>query len=109
GRAQAFAGIAPVLAIAIGQTILPVVSSAYAQRDMERVQTQSALALKVTILSALPIVLVLCTAAPAWNGFLFGDEKGSGIIMLLVSSTLLQVMMMATGSILTGLGRTRLT
>lgn len=109
GRAQAFAGIAPVLAIAIGQTILPVVSSAYAQRDMERVKSQSALALKVTILTALPVVLVLCAAAPAFNSFLFGDSEGSGIIALLVASTMLQVVMMATGSILTGLDQTRLT
>jgi len=109
GRAQAFAGIAPVLAIAVGQSILPVISSAYAQRDMERVRSQSALALKVTILSALPIVLVLCALAPAFNRFLFGDDAGSGIIALLVASTMLQVVMMATGSILTGLDKTRLT
>ena len=109
GRAQAFAGIAPVLAIAIGQTILPVVSSAYAQRDMDRVKSQSALALKITLLASLPIVLVLCVAAPAFNGFLFGDRDGSGIIALLVGSTLFQVVMMATGSILTGLDKTRLT
>lgn len=109
GRAQSFAGIAPVLAIAVGQTILPVVSSAYAQRDMERVQSQSALALKVTILTALPIVLMLCAAAPSFNGFLFGDTEGSDIIAMLVASTLFQVMMMTTGSILTGLGKTYLT
>lgn len=109
GRAQAFASIAPVLAIAVGQTILPVVSSAYAQGDMEQVRMQSSLALKVTILTGLPIVLVLCASAPSFNGFLFGDESGSGIIALLVASTVFQVLMMATGSILTGLGRTRLT
>jgi len=109
GRAQAFASIAPVLAIAVGQTILPVVSSAYAQRDMEQVRRQSSLALKVTILTALPIVLVLCASAPSFNGFLFGDEAGSGIIALLVASTVFQVLMMATGSILTGLDRTRYT
>lgn len=109
GRAQAFASIAPVLAIAVGQTILPVVSSAYAQRDMDQVRTQSALALKVTIITALPIVLVLCASAPSFNGFLFGDTSGSGIIALLVASTVFQVLMMATGSILTGLDRTRLT
>lgn len=109
GRAQAFAGIAPVLAIAVGQTILPVVSSAYARLDMERVRSQSALALKVTLVTALPIILVLCAAAPAYNGFLFGNSQGSGIVALLVASTLFQVMMMTAGSILTGLDRTRLT
>lgn len=109
GRAQAFAGIAPVLAIAVSQTILPLISYAYAQRDMDQVNSQSSLALRFTILTAIPIVLVLCSAAPAFNGFLFGDHKGSGIIALLVASTLFQVVMMTAGSILTGLGKTRIT
>lgn len=104
-RAQSIAGIPPILAIALSQSIIPVVSSAYATNDMNMVTRQATLAIRISILSGVPVVLALCTAALPINGLLFSNLDGTGIIALLTAGTVFQITMLTTGSILTGLGR----
>jgi stage V sporulation protein B len=104
-RAQSIAGIPPILAIALSQSVIPVISSSYARKDMTAVAGQATLAIRISILSGVPIVLALVTAAQPVNGLLFSDLDGTGIIAVLTAGTIFQITMLTTGSILTGLGR----
>jgi stage V sporulation protein B len=105
GRAQSLAGIPPILAIAVSQSIVPIISSAYAQANLERVNGQASQAFRILALICLPIVILLCVAARPINGLLFGDSLGTSIIILLVFGTIFQIIMMISGSILMALGQ----
>ncbi|WP_314589545.1 polysaccharide biosynthesis protein [Paenibacillus terrigena] len=104
-NAQSIAGIPPILAIALSTSIIPIISSAFARKEMDHLNKQVTLALRIAILSGTPIVLILCTAAFSVNGLLFSSTNGSGIISLLTFCTIFQIVMMVSGSILFGLGR----
>lgn len=104
-KAQSVAGIPPILAIALSQSLLPVVSAAFARKDMEHLQGQITLALRISILSGLPIVIALTTAAYSINGLLFKDLGGSGIIAALTLGTIFQITMMTSNSMLIGMGK----
>ncbi|OPA80010.1 hypothetical protein BVG16_04455 [Paenibacillus selenitireducens] len=104
-NAQSIAGIPPILAIALSTSIIPIISSAFARKDMDYLKNQVTLALRIALLSGMPIVLILCTAAFSINGLLFSSTNGSGIIALLTSCTIFQIVMMVSSSILYGLGR----
>jgi stage V sporulation protein B len=107
GKAQSLAGIPPILAIALSMSVVPIVSSAYARKDMNEVAAQSSQALRISILSGLPLVLVLSVAARPTNGFLFSDAEGTAIIVLMTVGAMFQILMMTSGAILMGLGQTR--
>ena len=106
-RAQSIAGIPPILAVALSQSIIPVISSAFAKRDMANVSRQATMAMRISIFSGVPIVAALCVASGAINGLLFSNLEGTGIIALLTFGAIFQITMMTSGSILTGLGATR--
>jgi stage V sporulation protein B len=107
GRAQSLAGIPIIMAIALSMSIVPIVSAAWARKDLGEVATKASQALRIGVLSGLPIVLILAVGARAVNGSLFSDTAGSGIIAALVAGSLLQIVMMTSGAILMGLGRPR--
>ncbi len=105
GRAQSLAGIPIILAIALSQSVVPVVSAAYARNDHAEVNLKASQALRISILTGLPMVLILSVAAAPVNGFLFADTDGTGIIALMIVASMFQIVMMTTGAILMGLGR----
>ena len=105
GRAQSLAGIPIIMAIALSMSIVPIVSAAWARKDLAEVATKASQALRIGILSGLPIVLILAVGARAVNGSLVSETKGSGIIAALVAGALLQIVRMTSGAILMGLGR----
>ncbi len=107
GRAQSFAGIPPILAIALSTSIIPIISAAYAKNDRAELSKQASMALRLSLLAGLPVVVMLVVAARSYNVFLFGDDAGTGIIIALTASAMLQIVMMTTGAILMGLGMTR--
>ncbi|GIP40742.1 hypothetical protein J31TS4_40220 [Paenibacillus sp. J31TS4] len=107
GQAQSLAGIPIILAIALSQSIVPIVSSAYARGDLVEVKRQAAKALQISVLTGLPVVLAIVTAARPINGFLFPNEAGYGIVALLTASALFQIVMQTSGSILMGIGEMR--
>lgn len=115
GRAQSLAGIPIILAIALSQSIVPIVSSAYARKDMEQVRLQSVKALQLSVITGLPIVLAIAIAARPINAALFPmdqfkflvNENGNGIIAFLTVTALFQIVMQTSGSILMGLGAMR--
>ncbi|WP_054977266.1 polysaccharide biosynthesis protein [Paenibacillus sp. A3] len=115
GRAQSLAGIPIILAVALSQSVVPIISSAYSQRDMKQVSDQTAKVLQLSILSGLPMVLLISLAARPINGFIFGNTTGSPIvdtyaapiITLLTVSAMFQIVMQTSGAALMGMGRMR--
>ncbi|CAG7616546.1 Lipid II flippase MurJ [Paenibacillus solanacearum] len=113
GRAQSLAGIPIILAVALSQSIVPIISSAYSQKDMQQVAGQTGKVLQLSILSGLPMVLVICLAARPINGFIFGNPSESPIaadyaapvIMALTVSAIFQIVMQTSGAVLMGMGR----
>lgn len=106
GKAQSLAGIPPIIAIALSSSIVPVISSAYARRDMAEVNGKASEALRIALLTGMPLAVILAVAAKPVIGFLFSDANGWEIAALLTFSTLFQVVMMASAAILMGLGQT---
>lgn len=106
-RAQSLAGIPIILAIALSQSIVPIVASAFARNDMEQVKAQATKALRISVLSGLPIILFIVLAAQSLNEMLFVGNSGTGVIVALTASTFFQILMQTSGAILMGLGRMR--
>jgi len=107
GRAQSLAGIPIILAIALSQSTVPVISSAHAQNDRATVASQASKALYIAVLTGLPVVAAICAAARSINVFMFGDDKGTGIIILLTASAIFQIVMQTSGAVLMGVGKMR--
>ncbi|MFB5677097.1 oligosaccharide flippase family protein [Paenibacillus terreus] len=104
-RAQSIAGIPPILAIALSQSLLPIISAAFARKDSDHLRNQITSALRISILTGMPIVIALCAAAYSVNGLLFSSLNGSGIIAALTFGTIFQITMMTTNSIIIGIGK----
>ncbi|WP_249861767.1 putative polysaccharide biosynthesis protein [Paenibacillus konkukensis] len=115
GRAQSLAGIPIILAVALSQSVVPIISSAYSQKDMQQVSDQTGKVLQLSILSGLPMVLLICLAAGPINSFIFGNPKGSAIvdayaapiIIVLTVSAIFQIVMQTSGAVLMGMGKMR--
>jgi len=112
GRAQALAGLPIVLAIALSQSVVPLISSTFSQGKLAEVGHHTARVLQLAILSGLPMVLVIALGARPLNGFIFGYEQsaygyanGHWIISLLTISAMFQIVMQTSGAVLMGLGR----
>jgi stage V sporulation protein B len=103
-KAQSIAGIPVILAIALSQSIIPIISSAHATGDRDRVGHQASLAVRIALYSGMPVVLMLGIGAYSVNGLLFKNAEGSAIVAMLTLGTLFQVGMMVTNSILLGIG-----
>ncbi|WP_438347220.1 putative polysaccharide biosynthesis protein [Paenibacillus sp. FA6] len=106
-RAQPVAGIPPILAIALSTSLIPIISAAFARKDQSYLKQQITLAMRIAILTGMPMVIALCVAAYSVNGLLFTDLDGSGIIMLLTLGTIFQITMMTSNSILLGVSKAR--
>jgi stage V sporulation protein B len=103
-NAQSIAGIPIILAVALSQSIIPLISSAHATGDRERVGRQASLAVRIALYSGMPVVLMLVIGAYSVNGLLFEKADGSSIVAMLTFGTLFQIVMMVTNSILLGIG-----
>ncbi|WP_276354041.1 putative polysaccharide biosynthesis protein [Cohnella caldifontis] len=106
-NAQSIAGIPVILAVALSQSIIPVISSAHATGDRAKVGAQSSLAVRIAVFSGMPIVLLLSVGAYSVNGCLFSSSRGSLVVGLLSFGTIFQIGMMVTNSILLGIGQPR--
>lgn len=107
GKAQPLAGIPPILAIALSTSAVPVISAAFARRDGEELRAKTSQALRIALLTGWPLTIALTVAAEPVIGLLFSDANGWGIASMLTFSSLFQIMMMTSASVLMGLGRTR--
>lgn len=104
-RAQMVAGIPPILAIALSTSLIPVISAAFVKKDEAHLRKQVTLAMRISILSGMPVVIALGTAAYSVNGLLFKSPGGSGIVGFLTLMTIFQITMMTSNSILLGVGK----
>lgn len=104
-RAQAVAGIPPILAIALSTSLLPVISAAFARGDQEHLNRQVTLAMRISMFTGMPIVLALSVAAYSVNGLLFSTQDGAAIVGMLTAGTIFQITMMVTNSILLGVSK----
>jgi len=104
-RAQMIAGIPPILAIALSTSLLPIISAAFARKDEEHLHQQVTLAMRVSVLTGMPMVIALTTAAYSVNGLLFSTRDGSSIIAMLTFGTIFQITMMISNSILIGVDK----
>ncbi|MDR6881581.1 polysaccharide biosynthesis protein [Bacillus sp. 3255] len=114
GRAQSLAGIPIILAIALSQSVVPIISAAYSRKDMKQVSHQTTRVLQLSILSGLPAVLVIAIAARPLDYFMFGHEDtafgmshGPYMIALLTLGAMFQIVMQTSGAVLMGMGRMR--
>jgi stage V sporulation protein B len=107
-KAMALAGIPPILAIALGASIIPVISSAYSLKNMSEVQRQSSLVMRIVCFTGVPVALLLTVAAYSVTGLLFSSPSGSGTVALLTAGTIFQITMMTTNSVLYGLDKPKL-
>jgi stage V sporulation protein B len=104
GRAQSLAGIPIILAIALSQSVVPVISAAFARKDEVQLRRQTSNAMLLSVLTGLPMVLAICAAARSINIFMFGNDAGTAIIVVLTLSAMFQIVMQTSGAILMGLG-----
>jgi stage V sporulation protein B len=104
GRAQSLAGIPIILAIALSQSVVPVISAAYARKDESELRRQTSNAMLLSVFTGLPMVLAICAAARSINIFMFGNDAGTAIIIVLTLSAMFQIVMQTSGAILMGLG-----
>ncbi|MEW9700679.1 oligosaccharide flippase family protein [Paenibacillus sp. SI8] len=112
GRAQSLAGIPIILAVALSQSVVPIISGAYSRKEMKQVGNQTTRVLQLAILSGLPAVLAIGIAARPLDFFLFGHEDtaygmshGPHMISLLTLSAMFQIVMQTSGAVLMGMGR----
>lgn len=112
GRAQSLAGIPIILAIALSQSVVPIISAAYSRKDMKQVGHHTTRVLQLSILSGLPAVLVIAIAARPLDFFMFGHEDtafgmshGPHMISLLTLGAMFQIVMQTSGAVLMGMGR----
>lgn len=107
GKAQPLAGIPPILAIALSTSAVPVISAAFARRDGEELRAKTSQALRIALLTGWPLTAALTVAAEPVIGLLFSDANGWSIASMLTFTSLFQIMMMTSASVLMGLGRAR--
>lgn len=108
-KAQPLAGIPPILAIALGSTIIPIVAAAFARKDQAEADRQSSMVLKIVCVTGVPVALFLTAAAFSITGLLYSSPDGYDVVALLCIGTILQITMMTTNSILYGMGKQKQT
>ncbi|MEK4252294.1 putative polysaccharide biosynthesis protein [Paenibacillus sp. FSL W7-1287] len=108
-KAQSLAGIPPILAIALGSSIVPIIAAAFARKDQSEVNKQTSMVMKIVCISGVPIAMYLTVAAYSVTGLLFSSNEGYDIVALLCAGTILQITMMTTNSILYGMGKQKQT
>ncbi|MDQ6419842.1 polysaccharide biosynthesis protein [Paenibacillus sp. LHD-117] len=113
-KAMSLAGIPPILAIALGSSLIPVIASAYKLKNLGEVQRQASVVLRIVCFTGVPLALLLTVAAYSITGLIFevpegsNGPTGSGAVAALAAGTILQITMMTTNSILYGMGKQRI-
>lgn len=108
-KAQSLAGIPPILAIALGSAIIPVIAAAFARKDQAEADRQSSLVMKIVSLTGVPVALFFTASAYSVSGLFFPEPDGHQTIALLCIGTIFQITMMTSNSILYGLGKQKQT
>lgn len=107
-KAQALAGIPPILAIALSQSMIPVISAAYKVKNMKEVERQASLVMRIVVFTGVPASLIMTVAAVSITGLLFSSTGGSGAVAALTAGTIFQITMMTSNTVLTSMNKPRL-
>jgi stage V sporulation protein B len=112
GRAQSLAGIPLILAIAMSQSLVPIISASHSQQNFTQVSQHISRAFQLSLLSSIPVVLFIVIAARPLDVFLFGYEdtpygiiNGPYLIALSTFFVLFQIIQQISGAVLIGIGR----
>ncbi|PZE21286.1 putative polysaccharide biosynthesis protein [Paenibacillus xerothermodurans] len=113
GRAQSLAGIPIILAVALSQSVVPIISAAYSRGDMSQVSQHTSKVLQLSLLTGIPMALIICVAAGPIDALVFGNDRGSvivdqfaaPIIIVLTISSIFQIVMQTSGAVLMGMGK----
>ncbi|MFD0960385.1 putative polysaccharide biosynthesis protein [Paenibacillus chungangensis] len=107
-KAQSLAGIPPILAIALGSSIVPIVAAAYKVKNMKEVERQASNVIRIVCFTGVPFALLLSIASYSITGLLFESPSGSDVVAALSASTIVQITMMTSNSILYGMGKQKI-
>lgn len=108
-KAQSLAGIPPILAIALGSSIVPIIAAAFARKDQAEADRQSSMVMKIVCVTGVPIAMFFTASAFSVTGLLFSSPDGYETVALLCAGTILQITMMTSNSILYGMGKQKQT
>lgn len=104
-KAISLAGIPPILAIALGSSIIPIISSAFSLKNMDEVRRQASMVMRIVCFTGVPVALLLTVASTSVTGLLFSGPSGSGPVAALSAAAILQITMMTSNSIIYGMGK----
>ncbi|RJE88918.1 polysaccharide biosynthesis protein [Paenibacillus sp. 1011MAR3C5] len=107
-KAISLAGIPPILAIALGSSIIPIISSAFSLKNMDEVRRQASMVMRIVCFTGVPVALLLTVASFSVTGLLFAGPSGSGPVAALSAAAILQITMMTSNSIIYGMGKPKL-
>ncbi|WP_018131766.1 putative polysaccharide biosynthesis protein [Effusibacillus pohliae] len=104
GRAFKLMMLPTTIATAIGAALMPAIASALAVRDMRAARNRMELAMRMTVLIALPASIGLLLLAGPIDIMLFKDAEGVSAIRAISFATLFSSVQLTTSAILQGMG-----
>ncbi|EPZ53191.1 polysaccharide biosynthesis protein [Alicyclobacillus acidoterrestris] len=104
GRAFKLVTLPTTLAAGIGVAVMPAISDAFTRGYRDLLVNRVDMALRLTVLFALPATLGLLVVAKPMNVALFTDAKGTGAIQVLALSILFASLQTTTAAVLQGAG-----
>lgn len=104
GRAFKLMLLPTTFASAIGTALMPAIAAAIAKRDQVLVSYRMEMAMRLTMLVALPSAIGLALLAEPIDIMLFKDNQGTQAIIAIAAATLFSSIQLTTSSILQGIG-----
>ncbi|GAX88659.1 putative polysaccharide biosynthesis protein [Effusibacillus lacus] len=104
GRAFKLMMLPATIATAIAAALMPAIASALAVRDIRTACDRMELAMRMTVLIALPSSIGLLLLARPIDIMLFKDDSGTATIMAISFATLFSSVQLTTSAILQGMG-----
>ncbi len=104
GRAFKLMMLPTTLAAGIGIAVMPAISEAFTRGFRRLISTRISLALRMTILLALPATIGLIVVAEPVNYALFRDGAGTGVIRVLAFAILFASLQTTVAAVLQGAG-----
>lgn len=104
GRAFKLMMLPSTIATAIGVALMPAIASALAVKDMRKAYNRMELAMRMTVLIALPASVGLFLLAKPVDIMLFKDSSGTSTIMAISLATLFSSVQLTTSAVLQGMG-----
>ena len=109
GKASLIVNVPIALAAAMSSVIIPSISSAYAQKDMEQIKQKINQAIRVTMMVAIPSTVGLCVLAKPVTQLLFPQraslDMAASLLRYLSVTVILFSISTITNGVLQGIGK----